>query len=49
MGWWVTILGMVGGVPWQSPGISFVSSVREANSESVVYVVLVGHHPWVDG
>ena len=43
IGLWVTLLGMVGDHPWQlSPGISFVSSVKVPNSESVVYVLLVG-------
>ena len=41
---------MVGDHPWQlSPGISFVSSVKVPNSESVVYVLLVDEHPLVGG
>ena len=38
---------MLGDHPWQlSPGISFGSSVKVPNSESVVYFLPVGNHPW---
>ena len=50
LGWVGTILGMVENHLCQlSPGVSFVSKVSVTNSESVLYLLLVGDHPWVSG
>ena len=48
--WCVAILVMIGDTPWQLlPGLSFVSSVSVPNTESVVYFLLLGDHPWAGG
>ena len=49
LGWWATILGIVDNRPWHlSPSNSFESQVLVINSESEVYILLVGEHAWLE-